>query len=48
MNCERSNISGFNNGSTGVLCRVAVATAEATRNQAALKRGGKRTLQLDR
>jgi hypothetical protein len=47
MNCERSNIGGFDDGSAGVLCCVAVAAAKAARNQAALERCGKRTLQFD-
>jgi hypothetical protein len=48
MNCECSDIGGFDDGSAGVLCRVAVAATKAARNQAALERGGKRALQFDR
>ena len=48
MNCERSDIGGFDDRSAGVLGRVAVAAAKAARNQAALERGGKRALQFDR
>ena len=37
MDCERSNIGGFDNRSAGVLCCVAVTTAKSACNQAAFE-----------
>jgi hypothetical protein len=37
VNCECSDIGGFDDGSAGVLGSVAVAATKASRNQAALE-----------
>jgi hypothetical protein len=48
MNRERSNVGGFDDGAASVLRRVSVAAAKTASDQTSFKRGGKRSLQLNR